>query len=111
MENIFMENIKAGNLTQGVLGIETDVLYQWRDLVPTYDEQLTPIKGIHIKNIRVEEARIPFRIIGDPEMPIQDIAILDVRVEKVIETNDEIVNAENIRFSDVWLDGKQYPPK
>ncbi len=108
VENIFMENIKAGNLTQGVLGIETDVLYQWRDIVPTYEERLTPIKGVYINNIQVMEANIPFRILGDPEMPVKDISISNIRVDKVIEKNDELVNVEKIQFTDIWLNGIQY---
>ena len=30
-----MKNVKAGKM-QRVLEVDTDVLYQWRDLVPTY---------------------------------------------------------------------------
>ena len=35
VKNIFMSNIKAGHINKGVLNIETDVLYQWREIVPT----------------------------------------------------------------------------
>src|SRR5689334_18283392 len=49
VENITMENVEATSTKFGVLGIETDVLYQWRTLVPTYEERLTPIRGITVR--------------------------------------------------------------
>ena len=30
------------------LEIDTDVLYQWQDLIPTYEEQITRIDGLHM---------------------------------------------------------------
>jgi polygalacturonase len=45
VRNIYVRNVTAGDLMFGVLGIETDVLYQWRDLVPTYEVRLTPSKA------------------------------------------------------------------
>ena len=50
VENIHMENIRAGHV-QRVLEIDTDVLYQWKDLVPTYEERITRIDGIYMKNV------------------------------------------------------------
>ena len=34
-----------------ILGIETDVLYQWRDLVPTLERRLTPISDVFLENV------------------------------------------------------------
>jgi hypothetical protein len=48
VENIYASHINAGKIDSGVLGIETDVLYQWRTLVPTYERRLTPIKNIFL---------------------------------------------------------------
>src|SRR3970040_2512540 len=33
VKNIYMSNIVAGKIDQGIRGIETDEMYQWRDLV------------------------------------------------------------------------------
>lgn len=82
VENIWVENIVAKKTLVGVLGIETDVLYQWRDLVPIYEERRTRIEGIHLKNIRVGETATPFRIGGDPQRPVGDIYLDDITVEK-----------------------------
>ena len=40
-----MKNVKAGKM-QRVLEVDTDVLYQWRDLVPTYQDSITFINGL-----------------------------------------------------------------
>ena len=40
-----MENITARSTKFGVLGIDTDVLYQWRDLVPAYEEKVSHPSG------------------------------------------------------------------
>jgi hypothetical protein len=45
VKNIHVSNIKAGKIDQGIPGIETDVLYQWRHLVPTYGIQELCIIG------------------------------------------------------------------
>jgi polygalacturonase len=44
VNHIFAKNVSSGKIDLGILGIETDVLYQWRDLVPTIKRKLTPIK-------------------------------------------------------------------
>ena len=59
VENIHMENIEATATRESVLGIETDVLYQWKTLVPTVEERLTKISGIHVSNIRIARDRHP----------------------------------------------------
>jgi hypothetical protein len=46
-----LNHIEAGKIDKGILGIETDVLNQWRNLVPTYEKRLTSIKDIYLENI------------------------------------------------------------
>ena len=82
MENIHVENIMAKSTKFGVLGIDTDVLYQWRDLVPTYEEKLTPIRGIHLKNIQVEETDTPIKIVGDAKLPVRDVFLDNITITK-----------------------------
>ena len=47
VENIYMDMVECAS-TGSVLGIDTDVLYRWRDLVPTYDTRISKISGIYI---------------------------------------------------------------
>lgn len=45
VENVYMENIETGS-AQRVFEIDTEVLYQWRTLVPTYETKITRIENI-----------------------------------------------------------------
>ena len=45
-----MKNVKAGKM-QRVLEVDTDVLYQWRDLVPTYQDSITFINGLYMDSV------------------------------------------------------------
>jgi hypothetical protein len=78
-----MENIEATSTKFGVLGIETDVLYQWRTLVPTYEERLTTIRGIHVLNVKIGKTSTPFRILGDEKMPVKDVSLENITIDNV----------------------------
>ncbi|MGC4072721.1 MAG: glycosyl hydrolase family 28 protein [Nibricoccus sp.] len=101
VENIHVENITARSTKVGVFGIETDVLYQWRNLVPTYEERLTPIRGIHFRNVTVDETDTPFLILGDPQLPVKDIVLEKITVSKITGKPSLYQNAENIRESNI----------
>ena len=102
VENIFVENITARSTKFGVLGIDTDVLYQWRDLVPTYEEKLTAIRGIHVKNVTVEETGgTPFKIMGDARLPVQDVYLENITIQKATGQTNAYLNVENIHESGI----------
>lgn len=103
VENIHVENITAKSTKFGVLGIDTDVLYQWRDLVPTYEEKLTPIRGIHLKNIQVEETDIPIKIAGDAKLPVRNVFLENIAVNKANSRTNSYANAENVRETNLRI--------
>lgn len=103
VQNIFMENIKAGKLKGGVLSIETDVLYQWKDLVPTYEVRYTKIEDIYIKNIEVDQADVAININGDPSLPVEGIFLNDIVVKKVTGTARNYKNVTGIEEKDLVL--------
>jgi polygalacturonase len=104
VENIFVENITAKNTQFSVLGIDTDVLYQWRDLVPTYEEKLTAIRNIHVKNVTVDETgSTPFKIVGDARLPVQDVFLENITIQKACGSAKSFKNAENIHESGVRI--------
>ncbi len=103
VKNIYLENIKAGRVLDGVIGARVDKMYQWRHIVPTYEVRLTKIEGIHIKNIQLDEAKIAIDIIGAKEMPIKNITLENVTVNKVLEQPRQIVNLEGITEKNVIL--------
>lgn len=103
VENIHVENITAKSMKFGVLGIDTDMLYQWRDLVQSYEEKLTTIRGVHVKNVKLEETGTPFTILGDAKQPVKDVFLDNITINKVVGQPNRYVNAENIRETNVRL--------
>ncbi|KAF0094500.1 MAG: endopolygalacturonase [Puniceicoccaceae bacterium 5H] len=83
--NIYLRNIEAGDLKYGVLGIETDVLYQWRDLVPTYETRLTPIGGVHLENITAGKVRYVVKIEGQEALPVGEVSLTHVSTEEAAD--------------------------
>lgn len=78
VKNIHATNIKAGSINLGVLGIETDVLYQWKALVPTYEIRLTPIQEVHMKNIVVDKVKFISRILAQKELPVKNVSVKNI---------------------------------
>lgn len=74
VENIRMENVRAHDARQ-MLGIQTDVLYQWRSLVPTYEERLTRIDGIHMRGVECDSVGCVYEIVGDPKLPVRNVTL------------------------------------
>ena len=91
VKNIHMRNISAGDMRFGVLGIETDVLYQWRDLVQTYEVKLTPIEGVYLENVQAKNMQFVSRIQGNAELPVHDVVMKNVTVASV--SKEEFINS------------------
>ncbi|MFV8375094.1 glycoside hydrolase family 28 protein [Flavobacterium sp. LB1P71] len=95
VKNIYMSNIVSGKIDQGILGIETDVLYQWRDLVPTIERRLTPINNIYLENISATNSKFISRILGQKELPIENVFLKNVRADKIQGDNSIHENVLN----------------
>ncbi|MFT4155458.1 glycoside hydrolase family 28 protein [Parafilimonas sp.] len=85
VQDIYASNLQAGKIDSGVLGIETDVLYQWRTLVPTYERRLTPIKNIYLTNISASDVQFVSKILGQKELPVQNVSLEHITVGKTEE--------------------------
>jgi polygalacturonase len=103
VENIHVENITARNTKKGVFGIETDVLYQWRTIVPTYEERITRIRDVYFRNITVEETPTPFRILGDERLPVENVIIENVTIGKVTGQPSVFENVRRIQIDGVTV--------
>ena len=104
VENIYMENVTSGT-TQRVLEIDTEVLYQWKDLVPTYEKRLTRIEGIHLKNVSCESTDAIYELKGNTELPIRNVEIKNVKVGKVKKFLNKTENVfgveeENVTYTE-----------
>lgn len=100
IENIYLENIEAGDMLR-VFEIDTDVLYQWKDLVPTYERKLTSIRGIHIRNVHCQSADAIYELKGEAEEPIREVFVDNVRVDTVRQFVNRIHHVEGLHENDV----------
>ncbi|RXK85733.1 glycoside hydrolase family 28 protein [Filimonas effusa] len=85
VKNIHFTNIAAGKIDEGILGIETDVLYQWRTLVPTYERRLTPISDIYLDNVSASEVKFVSRILGEQELPVEKVHLKNITAKKITD--------------------------
>ena len=99
VENIYMENIKAGKM-QRAFEIDTDVLYQWKDF-PTYETRITPIHDIHMKNVTCEEVDAIYEIKGDERLPVENVELKNIHVNKVNKFIKKVSNARNVNEKSV----------
>ena len=97
VDNIYVENIKSGKIDQGILGIETDILYQWRNLVQTFEKRLTPIKNVFLDNVQATEVKFISRILGQKELPIENVRLKSVKAIKVIDQASIHENVTNFK--------------
>jgi len=78
IKNIYMQNVSSGRIDLGILGIETDVIYQWKNLVPMYERRLTPISGVYLTNVKATDVMFVSRILGEKELPIENVSLKQV---------------------------------
>ena len=74
IENIYMKNVASGT-AQRVLEIDTEVLYQWKDLVPTYEKRITRIDGIYMDKVTCESADAVYELKGNAELPVKNVLL------------------------------------
>jgi len=100
VRNIFASNITAGKIDLGILGIETDVLYQWRTLVPTVEVRLTPIRDVFLSNVKASNVKFISRILGEEKLPVQHISLDKVNADTVLEQKSIHKNVVGFRQTD-----------
>lgn len=98
VKNIFVENIKCGDIEQGILGIDTDVLYQMRDLVSTVERRLTPISDIYLDGITAKSIKFVSRIEGQDSLPVRNVFIKNANAETIRDSR--IINKNVLNFSE-----------
>lgn len=92
VKNIYATNLLSGKIDLGVLGIETDVLYQWKTLVPTYEKRLTPISDVYLKNVTTGPVTFETRILGQKELPVQHVSLTNVKTGAVSDKKEILEN-------------------
>lgn len=82
LDNIYMERVKARAMNRA-FAIDTDVLYQWKDLVPTYKDTVTQIRNIYMRDVECQVADGIIDINGDKDLPVDNVTIEGLRVDTV----------------------------
>lgn len=100
VNNIYMSNITCGKIDEGILGIETDVMYQWRNLVPTIERKLTPIKNVYLENINATNVKFISRILGQKELPVENVFLKNIKADNVSGEKDIHENVVNFERKD-----------
>ncbi|MFG6429055.1 glycoside hydrolase family 28 protein [Roseateles sp. LYH14W] len=95
VRNIHMRRVKAHRLAGSVLDVDTDVLYQWRTLMPTLERRLTPVEALFVSDVEVVEAKHVSRLRGEAALPIRGVSVQRVKVGTLTgETHDHRNAAE-----------------
>lgn len=103
IEDIRMENV-SGKSVRTVFEIDTDVLYQWRDIVPTFETAITRIRNISLIGADCEQADAVYRINGDSRDPVQGVLLKDVHIGKVNKYINESTNCRDVVTDNVVWD-------
>ena len=107
VENIYMKDcsveMRGKSVPTSVVGIETDVLYEWRNL-PTWEVRVTRIRNICAENVRAQRARHLLMVHGDARDPVDGVTLKNVTCGETTQEEIVVVNAKN-----VTMDGKSIP--
>lgn len=103
IEDITMENV-TGKSVKNVFEIDTDILYQWREIVPTFETAITRIRNIRLINADCEQAEAIYRINGDSRDPVQGVLLRNIHVGKVTGYINESVYARDVVTENIVWD-------
>lgn len=103
IDNIYMERVSA-NRMQRAFAIDTDVLYQWKDLVPTYKDSVTRISNIYMSDVKCHEADGVYQINGDKDLPVNNVNIENLHVDTVYKYTTKAVNVKGLKTDNVTWD-------
>ena len=95
IEDITVEKVSATKM-QRVFEINTDVLYQWRDIVPTFETKITRIRNIVMRNVEAEESEAVYEIRGDERDPVDGVLLENIHVKRVTKFNNNAVFVRNL---------------
>ncbi len=100
ISNIYMERVSANSMERA-FAIDTDVLYQWKDLVPTYKDSVTQIRDIYMRNVKCSVADGVYQINGDKDLPVENVAIENLNVDTVRKYTTKAVNVKGLKVNNV----------
>ena len=104
VDSIFVDGIRTENAKR-VVGLYSDVLYQMRNIVPTFKKSLTPITNIFVNNVTTANADAVYEILGSAELPIRNVNLKNISVKKVnqfFSYTENIIdlNTDNVTYTE-----------
>lgn len=99
IENIWMKNVRAGRM-QRIMEVDTDVLYQWRDLVPTYKDSVTTIRDLYMDSVCVNRAEVILDLKGDERLPINNVSVKNIYVKELTDSVKYVKMREILYWKD-----------
>lgn len=94
IDHIYMERVSAREMDRA-MAIDTDVLYQWKDLVPTYKDTVTAISHIYMSEVHCQKARGIVELNGDADLPVRHVSIENLHVDSVTTFITRHTNVED----------------
>lgn len=103
VEDITVENVSATKMLR-VFEIDTDVLYQWRDIVPTFETAITSIRNITIRNAECKQSDAVFELRGDARRPISGVTVENIHVKELNKFENYVENVRNLNVKNITWD-------
>jgi len=96
VDNVIMERCEATSMKRA-LAIDTDVLYQWRNIVQTYKDSVTEIKNITMRDIKIGKAIGLIDLNGDKDLPVKNVTVSNIRVDSISSFVSHVSNVEGYK--------------
>ena len=80
------------------------MLYQWRDIVPTFETRITRIRNITLRNADAVQSEAVFEIRGDGRDPIDGVTLENIRVGKVTGFYNQVTAVRNLSVKDIVVE-------
>lgn len=110
IENIYMKDCEVNAVGKkppmSVVGIETDVMYQWRNL-PTHEVRATRIRNIVAENVKANRAQHLLMLYGDKRDEIDGVTLKNVTCDEVSAEKLVVVNAKNVTLDGAALESRE----
>ncbi len=93
VRNIIMERCEAA-MTKRVLGIDTDVMYQWRNIVKTLKDSVTDISDITMRDVKCGKTMALIDLNGDKSLPVRNVLVSNIHADSVTSF---LTHVENVK--------------
>ena len=100
--NILVERCHSRTV-RSVLSIDTDVMFQYRTLLPTFEVRKTLIHDIEVRDVAVDWAEKVCEIAGDGEQPVRNVTLRNAKIGEVTCEYSRIVNAVDLVMDNVTV--------